>query len=84
MADGAKDSLLTVTVVMCFLFGVFYMTALAEEGEIQEPVFYERFATSTMDNSQIEQVLYLENRLDRIEKRLNDISENLGVIYEKI
>lgn len=42
----------------------------------------EKFATSTMDGSQIEQVIYLESKLDGIQKSLDTLNDRIW-IYEQ-
>jgi len=43
---------------------------------------YERFATSTMDGAQIEQVLLLEAQNDSILKKLEEINTRIWIIEQ--
>jgi len=73
--------LLCVTAVVAFLFGALGMVATAQT--VWEDSRADKFATSTMDGAQIEQTLYLEDRLRGIEMQLKGIAQTLSDSYDR-
>jgi len=69
--------------LIAFLMGYFcFVIAIAQEMIVETRD--ERFATSTMDNAKIEEILFLESKYDQIIAEQKITNRLLNAIYEKI